>query len=219
MRLMSPAAAGGWRESAPHEQTGEPMTKLQSSLAVVLCAIFIAPSARADIQLDSVGILSADSVKKFSGMRQHGLLLSYGVKTASKGFWVPSKLDLAAGRLERGSDSALFVSFGPTYRFNMNKNKNAPGRWFMDIGLHPTYVSKSQFGGKPLGGKFFFTSFLGLGAYLDRQRKIGLLLRYQHTSNAGLSNSNPGVDMLGLTFSYHFGADQQLVSAVQDEQK
>ncbi len=34
-----------------------------------------------------------------------------------------------------------------------------------------------------------------------------------------LSNSNPGVDMLGLTFSYHFGADQQLVSAVQDEQK
>jgi hypothetical protein len=34
-----------------------------------------------------------------------------------------------------------------------------------------------------------------------------------------LSNSNPGVDMLGLSFSYHFGADQQQFSAVQDEQK
>jgi len=208
---MSSAAVRGWRESAPRQQKGEPMSKLQSSLAVVLCAIFVAPSARADIQLSSVGILSADSVKKFSGMRQHGLLLSYRVNTVSRGFWVPSKLDLAAGLLERGSDSALFVSFGPTYRFNMSKSE--PGRWFVDFGSHPTYVGKSQFGGKPLGGNFFFTSFLGLGAYLDRQRKTCLLLRYQHTSNAGLSNSNPGVDMLGLTFSYHFGADQQLLSA------
>ena len=187
------------------------MSKLLSSLVIVLCAIFLAPSARADIQFSSVGILSADSVKKFSGMRQHGLLLSYRVNTVSKSLWVPSKLDFTAGLLERGGDSSLFVSFGPTYRFNMKRSE--PGRWFMEIGSHPTYVSESQFGGKPLGGQFFFTSYLGLGAYLDRQRKTCLLLRYQHTSNAGLSNSNPGVDMLGLTFSYHFGGDQQLVSA------
>ncbi len=187
------------------------MSKLLSSLAIVLCAIFLAPSARADIQFSSVGILSADSVKKFSGMRQHGLLLSYRVNTVSKSLWVPSKLDFTAGLLERGGDSSLFVSFGPTYRFNMKRSE--PGRWFMEIGSHPTYVSESQFGGKPLGGQFFFTSYLGLGAYLDRQRKTCLLLRYQHTSNAGLSNSNPGVDMLGLTFSYHFGADQQVPSA------
>ncbi len=187
------------------------MSKLLSSLAIVLCAIFLAPSARADIQFSSVGILSADSVKKFSGMRQHGLLLSYRVNAVSKSLWVPSKLDFTAGLLERGGDSSLFVSFGPTYRFNMKRSE--PGRWFMEIGSHPTYVSESQFGGKPLGGQFFFTSYLGLGAYLDRQRKTCLLLRYQHTSNAGLSNSNPGVDMLGLTFSYHFGADQQPLSA------
>ena len=175
------------------------MSKLLSSLVIVLCAIFLAPSARADIQFSSVGILSADSVKKFSGMRQHGLLLSYRVNAVSKSLWVPSKLDFTAGLLERGGDSSLFVSFGPTYRFNMKRSE--PGRWFMEIGSHPTYVGESQFGGKPLGGEFFFTSFLGLGAYLDRQRKTCLLLRYQHTSNAGLSNSNPGVDMLGLTFS------------------
>jgi hypothetical protein len=167
------------------------MSKLLSSLVIVLCAIFLAPSARADIQFSSVGVLSADSVKKFSGMRQHGLLLSYRVNTVSKSLWVPSKLDFTAGQLERGGDSSLFVSFGPTYRFNMKKSE--PGRWFMEIGSHPTYVR--------------------LGAYLDRQRRTCLLLRYQHTSNAGLSNSNPGVDMLGLTFSYHFGADQQLLSA------
>jgi hypothetical protein len=208
---MSPATAGGWRESAPQNKKGQPISKLRSNLVVFLCAILFASPARADISLASVGVLSADSVKKFDGMRQHGLLLSYRINTVSKSLWVPSKLDFTAGQLERGSDSSLFVSFGPTYRFNMKKSE--PGRWFMEIGSHPTYVSKSQFGGKPLGGNFFFTSYLGLGAYLDRQRKTCLQLRYQHTSNAGLSDTNPGVDMLGLTFSYHFGADQQLVSA------
>ncbi len=198
------------------------MTIQRLTITVILCVTLLAASARADmgrahLQFSSVGILEAASVKKFSGMRQHGLSLSYRVNTTSKGFWVPSKLDFAAGQLERGSDSALFVSLGPAYRFDISKSDAS--RWFTEFGIQPTFVNKSHFGGKPLGGNFFFTSYLGLGAYLDRQKKTSFLLRYQHTSNAGLSNSNPGVDMLRLTISYHFGADQHLLSAVQDEQK
>ncbi len=193
------------------------MNKQRRTVSVILCAIFLAPAARADVQLSSVGILEAESVKKFRGMHQHGVLLSYRVSTRSMSFWLPSTLDFAAGWLERGSDTASFVSFGPSYRMRLNKSNL--GRWFTEFGVHPTYVSKTQIGGKPLGGKFFFTSYLGLGAYLDRQRKTSLLLRYQHTSNAGLSNVNPGVDMLGLAFSYHFGRDQPLLSAGNANQK
>ena len=193
------------------------MNKQRPTILVILCAIFLAPSARADIQFSSVGILEAVSVKKFSGMHQHGVLLRYRVSSWSTSIWLPSTLDFTAGWLERGSDTASFISVGPSYRMHLNKSNL--GRWFADFGAHPTYVSKSQFGGKPLGGKFFFTSYLGLGAYLDRQRKTSLLLRLQHTSNSGLSNCNPGVDMLGLTVSYHVGADRQLFSAVQAEQK
>ena len=178
---------------------------------MILCAILLAPSVRADIQFSSVGIIEAESVKKFSGMNQRGVLLRYQVNAQTTSFWLPSTLDFAVGLLERGSDTGSFISFGPSYRMRLNKSNL--GRWFTEFGVHPTYVSKTQFGGKSLGGKFFFTSYLGLGAYLDRQRKASLLLRYQHTSNAGLSNSNPGVDMLGLTFSYHFGADEQQFSA------
>ena len=187
------------------------MNKQRLTIAIILCAIFLAPSARPDIRFSSVGILEAESVKKFSGMHQRGVLLRYQVSAQTTSFWLPSTLDLTAGWLERGSNAASFISFGPTYQLDMNKSE--PGRWFMDFGMHPTYVSKSHFGGKTLGGNFFFTSYLGLGAYLDRQRKTSFLLRYQHTSNAGLSDTNPGVDMLALTLSYYFSGDQLLLSA------
>ena len=193
------------------------MNKRRPTILVILCAIFLAPSARADNQVSSVGILEAVSVKKFSGMHQRGVLLRFQVSDQATSFWLPSTLDFAAGWLERGNNAASFISFGPSYRMHLYKSNS--GRWFTDFGAHPTYISKSQFGGKALGGKFFFTSYVGLGAYLDRQRKTSLVLRLQHTSNAGLSNSNPGVDMLGLTVSYHLGADRQLFSAVQADQK
>jgi len=98
-------------------------------------------------------------------------------------------------------------------------NKSDQSKWFVDFGLHPTFISQSRFEGKNLGGDVFFTSHLGLGLYLGRQRKTSLLLRYQHTSNAGLNDRNPGLDMLGLTFSYNFGGDPLMLSADNAEQK
>ncbi len=130
---------------------------------------------------------------------------------------MPDTLDLTGGWLERGPDSAAFVSFGPTYRFGLSRMDS--GRFFIDFGAHPTYVSHTYFNGKPLGGKFFFTSYLGLGAFIDRQRRFSAMIRYQHTSNAGLRHDNPGVNMVGLTFSYHFGRDNQLLSAVKPDQE
>ena len=194
------------------------MSKLQSKLAMILCAIFLAPSARADIQLSSVGIHAAETVKQVairphvtprqnvSAMHQHGILLRYRVNSRSTNPWIPSSLDLATGMLKRGGNAGLFISFGPSYRYDMSKSE--AGRWFVDFGVHPTYVAKSTYDGQPIGGHFYFTSYLGLGAYLGRQRKTSVLIRYQHTSNAGINSPNPGLDMMGLTFSYHFGADQ-----------
>ncbi len=178
---------------------------------MILFAIFLAPSARADIQFSSVGILTAETVTKVSGMYQYGVLLRYRISNQSASSWIPSSLDLTAGALERGSDAGSFISFGPSYRYNMGKT--GAGRWFVDVGMHPTYVAKSTYGGRTLGGNFHFTSYLGLGGYLGRQKKTSVLIRYQHTSNAGMNTPNPGLDMMGLTISYHFGGDQQLLSA------
>ncbi len=193
------------------------MKKQRQITTVILSAIFLTASARADIQFSSVGILGADSVQKFAGMRQYGVLLGYRVSSRSKVFWMPSRLDFSAGWLERGSNASAFVSAGPSYRWHMNKSDRS--KWFVDFGMHPTFISQSRFEGKNLGGEVFFTSNLGLGVYLGRQRKTSLLLRYQHTSNAGLNDRNPGVDMLGLAFSYNFGGDRMTLSADNADQK
>jgi len=184
---------------------------------VILCAIFFAPSAQADIQFSSVGILAAETVNNVSGLHQHGVLLRYRVNSQSTRFWIPSSLDLTAGMLERGIDAGSFISFGPSYRYDMSKSE--AGRWFVDFGVHPTYVAKSMYGGRALGCDSHFTSHLGLGAYLGRQRKTSVLIRYLHMSNAGMNTPNPGLEMMGLTISYHFGGDHQLLSAGKDKQK
>ena len=193
------------------------MSKQHSILAVILCAVFLSSSARADIQFSSVGILSADSVQKFAGLRQNGMLLGFRVNSGSRVFWMPSRLDFSVGWLERGSNASAFVSAGPSYRWHMNNSDQS--KWFVDFGVHPTFISQSRFEGKNLGGEVFFTSHLGLGVYLGRQGKSSLVLRYQHISNAGLNDRNPGVDMLGLAFSYNFGGDRMTLSADNADQK
>ena len=193
------------------------MSEQHSKLAVILYAVFLSSFARADIQLSSIGILGADSVRKFAGMSQYGAVLGNRFSNQSKVFWMPGRLDFSAGRLERGSNASAFVSVGPSYRWHLNKIDQS--KWFVDFGVHPTYVSQSGFEGKNLGGEFFFTSHLGLGVHLGRQRQISLLLRYQHTSNAGLKDINPGVDMLGVAFSYNFGGDPLMLSADNAERE
>ncbi len=178
-----------------------------SSLAATWIAVLLASSAGADMQLSSIGVIGADSTKKFSGMRQYGVSLSYRVDSASRSFWIPTELDLTTGILERGTDTAAYVSFGPSYRIPIGDAERSSV--FVGLGVHPTWISESRFEGSELGGHFHFTSHLGIGAYLDRRRTRSLLLRYQHTSNAGLDVPNPGVDMLALTFRYSFGGEPE----------
>ncbi len=187
------------------------MRKSSSSLPAILCAIFIAPSVHAEIQLGSIGILTAESVNNVDGMHEYGVLFRYRIHNQSTSILMPSSLDLSAGKIERGRDAGSFISFGPSYRYDVKKSEAI--RWFLDFGVHPTYAEKSTYGGRPLGGNFHFTTHIGLGAYLDRRKRTSALLRYQHTSNAGMNTPNPGLDMLGLTFSYHFGETHRLLSA------
>jgi hypothetical protein len=150
-------------------------------------------------------------------MHQHGIVLRYRVNSMSARFWMPSSLDLTVGALELGGETGSFVSFGPSYRYSISISE--ADRWFVDFGVHPTYLSSPTYGGRSLGGNFHFTSYVGFGAYLGRRKKTSMFLRYQHTSNAGLDSPNPGLDMVGLTFNYHFDRSQRLVSVTESDQK
>ena len=40
-------------------------------------------------------------------------------------------------------------------------------------------------------------------ATFGARENISVALRVQHTSNGGLSNTNPGLDMIGLSFAFN----------------
>lgn len=108
-------------------------------------------------------------------------------------------LEVAVGSLVSNDQSAALISVGPVWRFPL-----AAGRAFVDFGFSPTLLSGSRFVDRELGGIFHFTSSLSVGTNFGRLGRYSLALRAQHTSNGGLNEDNPGLDMVGLNFAVDF---------------
>ncbi len=90
------------------------------------------------------------------------------------------------------------MSFGPVWRQPINSRF-----LFVELGFSPTVIAGSSFNGRDLGGNFHFTSSASIGATFGAREISSIALRIQHTSNAGLNNTNPGLDMIGLNFNFN----------------
>lgn len=106
-------------------------------------------------------------------------------------------MEVAIGPILSKSGNAAFISIGPVWRTPLIRD-----RFFADVGIAPTLLSASRHGNRNLGGHFHFTSFASFGMRFGRGSALSL--RIQHTSNGGIRDTNPGIDMLGLEFSYNF---------------
>ena len=108
-------------------------------------------------------------------------------------------LELAMGAISTAQETRPFVSFGPVWRLPINSRS-----LFVEFGFSPTLIAGSSFNGRDLGGNFHFTSSASVGATFGARENISIALRVQHTSNGGLSSTNPGLDMIGLNFAFNF---------------
>lgn len=145
-------------------------------------ATFTTPNTRISAAGDKfdgvVQIAAAFEVKKWRILRAH-------------------HVEVAVGPILSKSGNAAFVSIGPVWRTPLLRD-----RFFADVGIAPTLFSASRHGARNLGGHFHFTSFVTVGMQFGRSGALSL--RVQHTSNGGIRDTNPGMDMLGLEFSYNF---------------
>lgn len=145
-------------------------------------ATFVSPNTRVSAASDKfdgvVQIAAAFEVEQWRILRSHHMEVTIGPIFSPRG-------------------NAAFVSIGPVWRTPLLRN-----RFFADVGVAPTLFSTSRHGEQDLGGHFHFTSFVSLGLRLGRSSALSL--RIQHTSNGGIRDTNPGMDMLGLEFSYNF---------------
>ncbi len=107
-------------------------------------------------------------------------------------------LELAIGTISTSQETRPFVSLGPVWRLPIRSRS-----LFVELGFSPTLIAGSSFNGRDLGGNFHFTSSASIGATFGARKNISLALRVQHTSNGGLSSTNPGLDTIGLNFAFN----------------
>jgi len=100
------------------------------------------------------------------------------------------KLEYTIGLLEDDSTNSLLFSFGPVAEFNIYDNKI-----FLSGGISPSFMTKHTFNNLELGGSFNFISQIGV--MFSPIEYIAIGYRFEHSSNAGFYENNPG-------FNIHF---------------
>ena len=108
-------------------------------------------------------------------------------------------LELVVGTTSTSIETRPFVSLGPLWRLPITDR-----RVFLDFGFSPTVFFGSTFNNRDIGGNFHFTSSAAIGVALGDDDASSISIRIQHTSNGGLSSSNPGMDMVGLNLAVNF---------------
>ncbi len=108
------------------------------------------------------------------------------------------RVEVAVGTLSTSQENRFFVSLGPVWQLPIRSQS-----LFFELGISPTLLSGSSYNGRDVGGKFHFVSSAALSATFGARDSITLSLRIQHMSNGGLNSTNPGMDMIGLTFTFN----------------
>jgi hypothetical protein len=106
-------------------------------------------------------------------------------------------LTLTFGVIDSGPDTGYVVTAGPNLFWPIG-----PPRFWLDVGMRASLLTKHKFSNKNFGQNFQFISHLGVKYNINRNLSIGY--RFQHMSNAGMNSSNPGLDLVTFWFTYNY---------------
>jgi len=107
-----------------------------------------------------------------------------------------SRFDFGAAYLESGDDEGAILAAGADLVLGLWN-----GRLEFDVGFRPTWMLNHDYGDDDFGGGMQFTSHAGLAA---SWHQVVLNYRVQHTSNAGIYEHNPGLNLHMVGLGYRF---------------
>lgn len=161
------------------------MRKLLLSTAA-LSALFVASAAHAEPQVQSEYLTL--SVGEFD-VHDHGTnSASFGLEYRGSPFWYGL---LPTAGLAATDDGAYYGYVGLNYDWNV-----VDGLFFTPSFAVSAYEDG---GGKDLGGVLEFRSGVELSYRFPNEHRLGVA--YQHMSNAGIYDKNPGAENLLVTYS------------------
>lgn len=116
---------------------------------------------------------------------------------SDSGWYLQTRLDLSAGALYGRGQTGFVGTVGPSLVFGKGDFPLT-----FEVGSSPTLLSRDEFENVNFGVPFQFTSHAGLGCRIYKQLSAGY--RFQHMSNASISEHNPGLDLHMFEISYRF---------------
>lgn len=113
------------------------------------------------------------------------------------GFGLETYVTASAGWIGEDNDDAPIASLGPSFRLTYDKIPVT----FVG-GSAPTILGRNHLGERDMGCAFQFTSHIGFACQV--YRGVELSYRFQHMSNAGLGDDNPGLNSHAVALGWRF---------------
>jgi hypothetical protein len=131
--------------------------------------------------------------------RQAEAFLNYNLWgwNLSTNWHLQSRIDLSAGWVGQHGDNAFIGTLGPSLELSRARFPLS-----LEAGFSPTYISSYHFGTTDLGANAQFTSHIGLNWDITSHLRLGY--RFQHMSNAGIREPNPGFNLHVVSVGYLF---------------
>ena len=106
-------------------------------------------------------------------------------------------IGIAGGTLKGEGETAAYGRVAPELTLSYSDFPVA-----LVVSSGPAYYSRDTFGELDIGSRLQFTSSAGLDWQVWNDWALGY--RYQHTANAGLKDSNPGMNLHTVSLGYTF---------------
>ena len=174
-----------------------------AAAALVALALLGAAGPARALQLAGVAVRhgSAESVDNATVTAASIALRPATVPPAFAWLGEDLRYDLTLARIDGPRNGIEYLHLGPTWRY-LPESLWAGG--YVEIGTSITRLSNDRVGDRELGGRWHFTSHVTLGHAPGGARAWYAALRLQHTSNADLRATNPGLNAAMLELGYRF---------------
>lgn len=176
-----------------------PRRTAYSLLATLILGTFPFAQGHADKDIElgvRVGTLATNEAEDFTQYEVYGAYELPWRRHLGSSWILGTRLNASLGVL-RGDDEEGFIGkVGPGLTLN---REGSP--WTLDIALSLTGLTEDEFEQQDLGGNIQFSSSLGLN-YRFGATSLGY--RFLHMSNAGLDDTNPGLEMHMLELGRYF---------------
>ncbi|GAB6043231.1 acyloxyacyl hydrolase [Endothiovibrio diazotrophicus] len=130
-----------------------------------------------------------------------GLQWDWDKRWFDEGDWYVTGLwEAEAGVWSNGGGADL--SFTPVFQLKP-KSESAPYPFF-ELGIGAHLLSDEQLDNRDMGGVLHLGTHLGVGYRFGDHNRWELAYRFQHLSNAGIEDPNPGIEFHVLRLGYHY---------------